>query len=118
MRDDFAMGLFDMVSIKLQEKYILNGTKDEYILPIDMITDLENCCKDMPVGDFVEQELQLGQEILNKINELNWNEINNKSRKHLIYENLSWIDLRNTALKLLNLLGYNLDDFDDDGNLK
>ena len=117
MRDDFAIGLFDMASIKFQEKYILNGTKEEYILPVDLVQDLENCCNDMPVNEFSEQELQLRQELLNKINDLNWNEINNKSRKHLIYENISWIELRNTALKLLNILGYNLDDFDDNGDL-
>lgn len=118
MRDDFAMGLFDMASIKLQEKYILNGTKDEYILPIDMITDLENCCKDMPQDEFSEQELQLGQEIIRKIKDLNWNEINNNSRQYLIYDNPAWVELRNTTLCLLHLLGYSLDDFDDDGNLK
>ena len=119
MRDNIATRLFDIASIDTQIKYILHGTKDEYLLPSEMVDILYYGCKYlMTVNDFNANELLLSQKIIDCIDKLNWDEIDKNSAEDLIYHNTAWINLRNTALELLKLLGYSLDDFDEDGNLK
>ena len=119
MRDNIATRLFDIASIDTQIKYILHGTKDEYLLPSEIVDILYYGCKYlMKENDFNADELLLSKKIIDCIEKLNWDEINNNSLENLIYHNITWINLRNMALELLNLLGYSLDDFDEDGNLK
>ena len=113
-----------LASLECQEKYMLNPTKDKYLLCIDLIGDCENICKIALVESnriyFSVEERKAIVKMLDKFTECDlkfWEEEERASMadyEDFVYRNSTFCELRELALKTIQIFGYELDDFDYD----
>jgi hypothetical protein len=113
-----------LASLECQEKYMLNPTKDKYLLCIDLIEDCESACKIALAESnkiyFSIEERKAIAKMLDKFTECDskfWEEEEKASMtdyEDFIYHNSTFCGLRELALKTIQIFGYELDDLDYD----
>ena len=110
-----------VASLEYQDKYIVHPIKDYYILADEIIDWLYDFCKNALLEQFKFCLLPYEREILKELMEL----IDKYTKDgsilkgeedgyYLVYQNKSWIEVRELALKTLYIFGYDLEDFDYD----
>ena len=110
-----------VASLEYQDKYIVHPTKDYYILADEIIDWLYDFCKNALLEQFKFCLLPYEREILKELMEL----IDKYTKDgsilkgeedgyYLVYQNKSWIEVRELSLKTLHIFGYKLDNFNYD----
>ena len=112
-----------MASLEYQDKYIIHPTIDEYEDPSEMAEVLCNQCERALSDKFRFCFLPYEREILRELVDLIYKYFRDgsllKSEEdgdYLVYENKSWIEDRELALRTIQIFGYDLDDFSYDFN--
>lgn len=107
IRELLAKSLFRLASRDYQIQYIDNSTIYEYIVPDDLIEDVANFCREAQLdcfkNNFTKRELEFANVLRNKIRKLPNGDI---------YGTNVWDELKIEAEKFLNILGYQMNDFD------
>ena len=110
-----------VASLEYQDKYIVHPIKDYYILADEIIDWLYDFCKNALLEQFKFCLLPYEREILKELMEL----IDKYTKDgsilkgeedgyYLVYQNKSWIEVRELSLKTLHIFGYKLDNFNYD----
>ena len=110
-----------MASLEYQDKYIVHPTKDYYVLADEIVDWLYDECKNALLEQFEFCFLPYERDALRELKELidKYTEDDSilkgeEDGYYLVYQNKSWIEVRELALKTLHIFGYDLDDFDYD----
>ena len=109
-----------MASLEYQDKYIVHPTAKYYESPSEMADILYTECKNALLEQFKFCFLPYEREILKELAELIYKYFKDQSLlegdtyDYLVYQNKSWIEVRELALKTLHIFGYDLEDFDYD----
>ena len=107
IRELLAKSLFRLASTDYQTQYIDNSTIYEYVAPEDLIEEVTNFCREAQLdcfkNNFSERELEFANILRNKILNLPNGDI---------YGTNIWAELKIDAEKFLNILGYQIKDFD------
>ena len=109
-----------MASLEYQDKYLVHATAEYYEDPSEMADILYTECKNALLEQFEFCFLPYEREILKELAELIYKYFKDQSLlegdtyDYLVYQNKSWIEVRELALKTLHIFGYDLDDFDYD----
>ena len=107
IRELLAKSLFRLASTDYQTQYIDNSTIYEYVAPEDLIEEVANFCIEAQLdcfkNNFSERELEFANILRNKILNLPNGDI---------YGTNIWAELKIDAEKFLNILGYQIKDFD------
>ena len=109
-----------MASLEYQDKYLVHATAKYYEDPSEMADILYTECKNALLEQFKFCFLPYEREILKELAELIYKYFKDQSLlegdtyDYLVYQNKSWIEVRELALKTLHIFGYDLDDFDYD----
>jgi len=108
-----------MASFEYQDKYIVHPTIYEYESPFEMADILYTECKNALLEQFEFCFLPYERDALRELLELIDRYFKDQSLlegigEYLVYQNKSWIEVRELALKTLHIFGYDLDDFDYD----
>ena len=111
--------LWRMASLEYQDKYIVHPTIDEYEDPSEMAEFLYTGCKNALLEQFEFCFLPYERDALRELLELIDRYFKDQSLleglgDYLVYQNKSWIEVRELALKTLCTFGYDLEDFDYD----
>ncbi|WP_298097535.1 phytanoyl-CoA dioxygenase [uncultured Campylobacter sp.] len=107
-----------MASLEYQDKYLVHATAKYYEDPSEMADILYTECKNALLEQFEFCFLPYEREILKELAELIYKYFKDQSLlegdtyDYLVYQNKSWIEVRELALKTLHIFGYDLDDFD------
>ena len=108
-----------MASLEYQDKYIVHPTKDYYILADEIIDWLYDFCKNALLEQFKFCFLPYERDALRELKELidKYTEDDSilkgeEDGYYLVYQNKSWIEVRELSLKTLHIFGYDLGDFD------
>ena len=106
-----------MASLEYQDKYIVHPTKDYYVLADEIVDWLYDECKNALLGQFRFCFLPYERDALRELKELIDRYFKDQSLlegigEYLVYQNKSWIEVRELALKTLHIFGYDLGDFD------
>ena len=110
-----------MASLEYQDKYLIHITNECYEDPAEMIDWLYDFCKNALLEQFKFCFLPYEREILKELMEL----IDKYTKDgsilkgeedgyYLVYQNKSWIEVRELALKAIHIFGYKLDNFNYD----
>ena len=112
-----------VASLEYQDKYIVHPTKDYYILADEIIDWLYDFCKNTLLEQFKFCFLPYERDALRELKELidKYTEDDSilkgeEDGDYLVYQNKSWIEVRELALKTIHIFGYDLDDFSYDFN--
>jgi len=107
-----------VASLEYQDKYIVHPTKDYYILADEIIDWLYDFCKNALLEQFKFCFLPYERDALRELKELidKYTEDDSilkgeEEGDYLVYQNKSWIEVRELALKTLHIFGYDLEDF-------
>ena len=107
-----------VASLEYQDKYIVHPTKDYYILADEIIDWLYDFCKNALLEQFEFCFLPYERDALRELKELidKYTEDDSilkgeEEGDYLVYQNKSWIEVRELALKTLHIFGYDLEDF-------
>ena len=110
-----------VASLEYQDKYIVHPTKDYYILADEIIDWLYDFCKNALLEQFKFCFLPYERDALRELKELidKYTEDDSilkgeEDGYYLVYQNKSWIEVRELSLKTLHIFGYDLEDFDYD----
>ena len=109
-----------MASFEYQDKYIVHPTIYEYESPSEMADILYTECKNALLERFKFCFLPYERDALRELLELidryfkDQSLLEGDTYDYLVYQNKSWIEVRELALKTLHIFGYDLDDFDYD----
>ena len=107
IRELLAKSLFRLASTDYQTQYIDNSTIYEYVVPEDLIEEVANFCREAQLdcfkNNFSERELEFANILRNKILNLPSGDI---------YGTNIWAELKIDVEKFLNILGYQIKDFD------
>ncbi|WP_297944987.1 phytanoyl-CoA dioxygenase [uncultured Campylobacter sp.] len=110
-----------MASLEYQDKYIVHPTKDYYVLADEIVDWLYDECKNALLEQFefcfLPYERDALRELLELIDKYTEDDSILKGEEdgyYLVYQNKSWIEVRELALKTLHIFGYDLGDFDYD----
>lgn len=113
--------LWRMASLEYQDKYIVHPTAKHYESPSEMADLLCTECENALLGRFEFCFLPYERDALRELKELidKYTEDDSilkgeEDGYYLVYQNKSWIEVRELALKTLHIFGYDLDDFDYD----
>ena len=107
-----------MASLEYQDKYLVHATAKYYEDPSEMADILYTECKNALLEQFEFCFLPYEREILKELAELIYKYFKDQSLlegdtyEYLVYQNKSWIEVRELALKTLHIFGYDLGDFD------
>ena len=107
-----------MASLEYQDKYLVHATAKYYEDPSEMADILYTECKNALLEQFKFCFLPYEREILEELAELIYKYFKDQSLlegdtyDYLVYQNKSWIEVRELALKTLHIFGYDLGDFD------
>ena len=106
-----------MASFEYQDKYIVHPTIYEYESPFEMADILYTECKNALLEQFEFCFLPYERDALRELLELIDRYFKDQSLlegigEYLVYQNKSWIEVRELALKTLHIFGYDLGDFD------
>ena len=109
-----------MASLEYQDKYLVHATAKYYEDPSEMAELLCTECENALLEQFEFCFLPYEREILKELAELIYKYFKDQSvlegdtYDYLVYQNKSWIEVRELALKTLHIFGYDLGDFDYD----
>ena len=108
-----------MASLEYQDKYLVHATAKYYEDPSEMADILYTECKNALLEQFEFCFLPYERDALRELLELIDRYFKDQSLlegigEYLVYQNKSWIEVRELALKTLHIFGYDLDDFDYD----
>ena len=110
-----------MASLEYQDKYIVHPIINKYEDPSEMAELLYTECKSALLEQFKFCFLPYEREILRELVDLIYKYFRDGSLlkgeeegDYLVYQNKSWIEVRELALKTLYTFGYDLEDFDYD----
>jgi len=111
--------LWRMASLEYQDKYIVHPTIDEYEDPSEMAEFLYTGCKNALLEQFKFCFLPYERDALRELMELIDRYFKDQSLleglgDYLVYQNKSWIEVRELALKTIHIFGYKLDNFNYD----
>ena len=96
-----------LASLKLQDKFIVNGTINEYLLPEDLI---EDACSFLFVRDyFAEIKSKRLIELKKAVKAYLACSSNGLDSKQFVYEYQPWIELRNKAKAFLDEMYFDLE---------
>ena len=102
-----------VASLEYQDKYIVHPTKDYYILADEIIDWLYDFCKNALLEQFKFCFLPYERDALRELKELidKYTEDDSilkgeEDGDYLVYQNKSWIEVRELALKTLHIFGY------------
>ncbi|WP_291940324.1 phytanoyl-CoA dioxygenase [Campylobacter sp.] len=115
-----VFNLSRMTSLEYQDKYLVHATAKYYEDPVEMIDLLYDNCKNALLEQFEFCFLPYERDALRELMELidKYTEDNSILKRdtydYLVYQNKSWIEVRELALKTLYTFGYDLEDFDYD----
>ena len=107
-----------MASLEYQDKYIVHPTIYEYESPSEMADILYTECKNALLEQFEFCFLPYERDALRELMELidKYTEddsiLKRDTYEYLVYQNKSWIEVRELSLKTLHIFGYDLGDFD------
>ena len=106
-----------MASLEYQDKYLVHATAKYYEDPSEMADLLYTECKNALLERFEFCFLPYERDALRELLELIDKYFKDQSLLegigyYLVYQNKSWIEVRELALKTLHIFGYDLDDFD------
>ena len=107
-----------MASLEYQDKYLVHATAKYYEDPSEMADILYTECKNALLEQFKFCFLPYEREILEELAELIYKYFKDQSLlegdtyDYLVYQNKTWIEVRELALKTLHIFGYDLDNFD------
>jgi len=105
-----------MASFEYQDKYIVHPTIYEYESPSEMADILYTECENALLERFEFCFLPYERDALRELLELIDRYFKDQSLlegigEYLVYQNKSWIEVRELALKTLHIFGYDLGDF-------
>ena len=108
-----------MASFELQEKNIAHPTLERYLSPGEMVDMLYFSCEQALKEEFEFCFLPYERDALRELMELIDRYFKDQSLleglgDYLVYQNKSWIEVRELALKTIHIFGYDLDDFNYD----
>jgi len=101
-----------MASLEYQDKYIVHPTKDYYVLADEIVDWLYDECKNALLEQFEFCFLPYERDALRELMELIDRYLKDQSLlegdtyDYLVYQNKSWIEVRELALKTLHIFGY------------
>ena len=108
-----------MASLEYQDKYIVYPTINKYEDPSKMAELLYTECRNALLEQFKFCFLPYEREILKELAELIYKYFRDGSLLkgeedgyYLVYQNKSWIEVRELALKTIHIFGYDLGVFD------
>ena len=107
-----------MASLEHQDKYLVHATAKSYEDPSEMVELLCDECWRALDEKFEFCFLPYEREILKELAELIYKYFKDQSLlegdtyDYLVYQNKSWIEVRELSLKTLHIFGYDLGDFD------
>ena len=118
-KGDLMFHLTRMASLEHQDKYIVHPTAKHYESPSEMAELLHTECKNALLEQFEFCFLPYERDALRELLELIDRYFKDQSLlegigEYLVYQNKSWIEVRELALKTLHIFGYDLEDFDYD----
>ena len=117
-KGDLMFHLTRMASLEHQDKYIVHPTAKHYESPSEMAELLYTECKNALLEQFKFCLLPYERDALRELLELidryfkDQSLLEGDTYDYLVYQNKSWIEVRELALKTLHIFGYDLDDFD------
>ena len=116
-KGDLMFHLTRMASLEHQDKYIVHPTAKHYESPSEMAELLYTECKKALLEQFKFCFLPYERDVLRELLELIDRYFKDQSLlegigEYLVYQNKSWIEVRELALKTLHIFGYDLGDFD------
>lgn len=109
-----------MASLEHQDKYLVHATAKYYEDPSEMAELLYTECKNALLEQFKFCFLPYERDALRELMELidryfkDQSLLEGDTYDYLVYQNKSWIEVRELALKTLYTFGYDLEDFDYD----
>lgn len=118
MKDRLLRSLARLSSEKYQNAFIVHGTKDEYVLPEDLVEDVASLCvlaqREEQRGEFLPYELEALGRMLS--------DIRTRGRRifaaampttaaSLVHDNEEWRSLRTEAQSCLNTFRARAEDF-------
>ena len=101
-----------MASLEHQDKYLVHATAKSYEDPVEMIDLLYDNCKNALLEQFEFCFLPYERDALRELMELidryfkNQSLLEGDTYDYLVYQNKSWIEVRELALKTLHIFGY------------
>ena len=106
-----------MASLEYQVKYLVHATAEYYEDPSEMAELLYTECKNALLEQFKFCFLPYERDALRELLEPIDRYFKDQSLlegigEYLVYQNKSWIEVRELALKTLHIFGYDLGDFD------
>ena len=107
-----------MASLEYQVNYLVHATAEYYEDPSEMAELLYTECKNALLEQFKFCFLPYERDALRELMELIYKYFKDQSLlegdtyDYLVYQNKSWIEVRELALKTLHIFGYDLGDFD------
>ena len=114
-----VFNLSRMASLEYQDKYLVHATAKYYEDPSEMADILYTECKNALLEQFKFCFLPYEREILKELAELIYKYFRDGSLLkgeedgyYLVYQNKSWIEVRELALKTIHIFGYDLGVFD------
>ena len=118
-KSGLMVSLCRMASLEYQDKYIVHPTKDYYVLADEIVDWLCDECKNALLEQFRFCFLPYERDALRELKELidKYTEDDSilkgeEDGYYLVYQNKSWIEVRELSLKTLHIFGYDLGDFD------
>ena len=105
--------LWRMASFEYQDKYIVHPTKDYYVLADEIVDWLYDECKNALLEQlrfcflpYERDALRELKELIDKYTEDDSILKGEEDGYYLVYQNKSWIEIRELALKTLHIFGY------------
>ena len=112
-KGDLMFHLARMASLEHQDKYLVHATAKSYEDPVEMIDLLYDNCKNALLEQFEFCFLPYERDALRELKELidKYTEDDSilkgeEDGYYLVYQNKSWIGIRELALKTLHIFGY------------
>ncbi len=112
-----------MASLEYQDKYLVHATDEDCENPKEMVYFLCDSCANALLEQFKFCFLPYERDALRELKELidKYTEDDSilkgeEDGDYLVYQNKSWIEVRELALKTLHIFGYDLGDFSYDFN--
>ena len=118
-KSGLMVNLCRMASLEYQVDHLIHPAVEYYESPSEMVEFLYTECKNALLEQFEFCFLPYERDALRELLELIDRYFKDQSLlegigEYLVYQNKSWIEVRELALKTLHIFGYDLDDFDYD----
>ena len=118
-KSGLMVNLCRMASLEYQVDHLIHPAVEYYESPSEMVEFLYTECKNALLEQFKFCFLPYERDALRELMELIDRYFKDQSLleglgEYLVYQNKSWIEVRELALKTLYTFGYDLEDFDYD----